>query len=158
MQRVAVDDRTGVAAESRWAGVAVHPGLFGLYTEGLDCTAHGEHRGVKNVDPVDLLDASKGHRPRDGALLDARRQHYSALRAKNLGVGETVDPAHRVEDHRGGVNRAGERAAAGFVDAADDQLSRGHPAPRRRPFPPYSGAAAREIRETALPGGVAPPC
>jgi hypothetical protein len=57
--------------------------------------------------------------PGDGALLDARRQHVAALLGELLGVVEPVDAAFPVKDHRRGDYRAGQRAAACLVDAAD---------------------------------------
>ena len=42
---------------------------------------------------------------------------------EHLGVGEAVDAPRRVEDHRRGVDRPGQRPAPGLVDAADQHAS-----------------------------------
>src|SRR5207247_1313106 len=87
--------------------------------------SHGEQRGPENIEPVDLLDARPRDGPSDGALLDAPGEHFAPLRGEELRVCEAIDAPRRIEDHGRGVDRPGQRAAAGLVDPADDQLRHG---------------------------------
>ncbi len=74
---------------------------------------------MQDVDGVDFVDARFGDRPRDGALADALGELLAALGLQHFGIAQAVDAALRIEDDGGGDDRAGERTAACFVDAAD---------------------------------------
>src|SRR5260370_14471060 len=129
MQRIAVDDGARPAADLG-AMLAVDPDFFRSDGERLDRTLHGEQRRPENIEPVALLDARSRDGPGDGAILDAPSEHFASLRSEDLRVCEAVDAPRRVEDHSRGVDRPGQRPAAGLVYSADDQLKHGHgPAP-----------------------------
>ena len=96
---------------------------------------------------------AKATAPRHGALAGCAPARTSrALRRQHLGVRQAADPARRVEDHRGGVDRSGERPPAGLVHAADATTrcshARSRPARRARRRPPCVGAyPAAEVVE-----------
>jgi hypothetical protein len=122
---VAVDESFRRAAEAGRADVAIDPRFLRPHGKPLHCPAHGEHRGVEDVEPVDLLYGGKRHRPGDRALLDALGEHLAPLGSQQLGIGEAVDAPSGIQDHRAGIHGAGERAAPGLVDAAHEQVSAG---------------------------------
>ena len=60
----------------------------GFTAQRLDRAAHREERGAQDVDAVDLLDARRGDRPGDGALLDPAGEHLAPLGGQHLGIGQ----------------------------------------------------------------------
>ena len=119
---VAIDERLGGAAEAGRADIAIDPRFRGPDRQALHRAAHGEHRSMEDVQPVDLLDRGKRHRPGERALLEPRGEHLAALGRKQLGIREAVDAARRIEDHGGGIHRAGEWATPRLVDAANQRV------------------------------------
>ena len=128
--------------------------------------AHGEHRGVEDVDAVDLLDAGEGDGPGDGALLDARRRARSRRSGvEHLGVGEAVDraaPGRGSRRRRRPARRAGPRPASSTPHTST--LAASHcvsvactRARLRRPSRPYSAAASCVELAEALDAGARAP-
>ncbi len=121
---IALDD--GIAGDAvqrrRVIAVGQHPDRSRI--QGQYCAAHGQQAGLENVQAVDLFHRGLGHGMAQGLLADEDFQLLAALGGEFLGVGQAVDGPRRIEDHRGRHHRAGQRSAAGLVDAGD-QRARG---------------------------------
>ena len=86
--------------------------------QGEHGASHGEHRGVQDIELVDLGDARLGNRPARGVLANLVEQRLAAALGELLGIVEQSDRAGGVEDHGGGNHGTGERTAPGLVDTA----------------------------------------
>ena len=126
--RIAADDGLGAAAELRRHAVAVDQHDLRLLDQRLHGAAHGEIRRLQDVDAVDLLDARLGH----GELHDAGGDHrlvgfLALLERQLLGIVDHAQQlarrARAVDDGRRGIDRPGQRAAPGFVDAGDTSFA-----------------------------------
>jgi len=118
---IAADDGLGVDTDVRQA-VAVHQHPVRRQPQALDGALHREHGGVQDVELVDLGDAGLGDAERQRMRADLVEQAFAPGRAQQLGVVEALDALQVVEDHRGGHDRAGQRPAAGLVDARDQAV------------------------------------
>src|SRR5258706_7680822 len=123
MQLVALDDGLGAAGELR-AAVAVDPGFIGFDAEVFDGTPHGEKRSLENVQSIDFLDCREGNGPCARIEVNLMFKKFPSAFAEQLRVPQSRNRPLRVEDHGGGIDRAGQGTPARFVDAADDHPDR----------------------------------
>ena len=121
---VAAHDRLGPAAQLGRQLVAVDQHDVGPLGQRLQRAAHGEERGLQDVDPVDLLDRGLGH----GELHQARGGHrlvglLAILERQLLGIVDQLQEfalGRRAVDHRHRRDhRPGQGSASGFVDAGN---------------------------------------
>ncbi len=98
---------------------------------------HRQHRGVQDIQRIDFLDRGRRDAISQRALDDLVVQLVALFGGEHLRI---VEPANhrfrRIENHRSSHDRTRQRAAPGFVDAADDVVRRrrssGRPAPPHR--------------------------
>ena len=117
--RAYLHQRLGRAGQAGRDAVAVHQRVLGVRAQRVYGARHAGHRGVQDVEAVDLGGADEFQVPGQRPLADQRRQRLAARFAERLGIAQAFDGAARVQDHRGHGHRPGQRAAAGFVHAAD---------------------------------------
>ena len=114
--RVAPDDRLGRDAQHRQP-VAVDQHPLRHQPQPFDRAAHRQHRGLQDVDAVDLLDARLADAAAQRLGADLVVEALARGRREQLRVGQATDAALVVEDHRRRHHRAGQRPAARLVDA-----------------------------------------
>jgi hypothetical protein len=94
----------------------------------LESGGHSLAAGLINVPGVDALGVDFRDGPSESMLTNARGKFRAALRGKFLRIVQAHDATLGIENHRGGDDRAKERATASFIETGD-----AHPAmlPRR---------------------------
>ena len=119
-------EAAGVALDDGllWAGpvdliAAVDEEIVGGEGELLDGEAHGEERGLADVDAVDGCGVDGGDGEGYGFQADFGIELVALLFGELLGVGEAGEAAAFGQDDCGGYDGAEERAAANFVQAGD---------------------------------------
>ena len=100
---------------------AVDEEVVGGESELLDGEAHGEERGLADVDAVDGFSVDGGDGEGYGFCADFGVELVALLFGELLGVGEAGEAAALGQDDGGGYDGAEERAAAYFVQAGDLQ-------------------------------------
>ena len=116
--RVAVNDRllrTAVRPDPHGVGDQV----FGRRRQRGDGAFHREHAGPIDIEPVDFGDACDADPPGKCARLDLRFHLDANLGSHLLRIVESPDEEWFPRNHASGNDRAGQRPAADFVDAAD---------------------------------------
>ena len=121
--RITLDDGACRDQETRRT-VPVHERGLGRMRQAFHRTAHGKHRGLEDIDIVNLCDAGLGNRDRNGAVMDLVKKRLALLLAQLLAVVEPLGHPIGVKDNRRGNHRPGKRAAPDFI----------HPAYRRVPL------------------------
>ncbi len=129
-QRVTLDDGLHRAADGRRDG-PVDQRDIGADPEPGDRARHRQQGRAQDVDAVDLARARRADPDARAAAVDAAPQNPPArlalLRRQCFRVVEAVaqrlGQPPRVEDHRGGDHRPGERPPPGLVDAAHEPLA-----------------------------------
>jgi hypothetical protein len=120
---IAADDG-GVLHAERADPVAVHDDVIGRQLQPADGAAHGEHRGVVDVEAVDLAHARGADGHGEGALGDARRQLLALVGGELLGVVDAADGAGvGSHDHRTSDDGAREGAPSDFIHSGDEGSS-----------------------------------
>jgi hypothetical protein len=114
---VAADDGDALDLHHR-AAVAVDQGQRRHGAQRFHRAAHGQHRGLQDVELVDFFFRRFGDRPGQRVLLDQRRQHVA------LGFVEFF------ESRRPSIGRAGSRMTAAATPGRP--AARALPRPRRR--------------------------
>jgi hypothetical protein len=113
--RVALDERA--LRHGQVDGHRVDQQKIGRGVQLLDRLAHGQTRGLVDIDGVDGGGVHGGHGPRHGALADALRQHFAPFRFEQFAVVQTAHRAIGREDHGAGHHRSEQAAAADFIHA-----------------------------------------
>ena len=88
-------------------------------TQSINRTLHGEHRGVKDIQLIDLFDLGSGNAPRHRLCADLVEQRFTTGFAQLFRVVEAFDRTRRIEDHCGGHYRTTQRPAPDLVDAGN---------------------------------------
>ncbi len=99
--------------------VAVHLDVRRAHGQAQQRPAHGQHRGLEDVDVVDLVAIGPADGPGDGALADFRSEDVALFGSELLRVGEAADRPVGIEDDGRRHDGARERSAARLVDAGD---------------------------------------
>ena len=151
-QRVAADDRRVLDAE-RADRLAVDEHVVGRDREPRERAAHREHRGVIDVDAVDLAHRRRAERHAEARSRIAPASLSRSARRELLGVVDAADGA-RVGRHDDGAcdDGAREGAPSDFIDSGDERASRARgdlaracssdAALRRREWSAYCAAVA----------------
>ena len=91
----------------------------GSYRQRQERAAHRQHRGLKNVETINLVAIRPADRPGERACANDGRQARALCGREDLGVRQPADAPARVENHGGGHYGTGEGAAPGLIDAGD---------------------------------------
>ena len=83
--------------------------------QALDRSAHGQQRGLQDVQAVDLFHAGTGDAAAQGARSDLVKEQFTPAWAEHLAVGQAGYRGELVQDHRSGHHRAGQGAPPRFV-------------------------------------------
>jgi hypothetical protein len=107
-----------------------------LQAQALHRAAHGQHRGLQDVEAVDLGHAGLSHAAAQGLGPDLVVERVAARGVSRL---ESARPGwdEVIQNHRGRHHRPGQRAAAGLVHAGDQ--------PRHVPEPARSVQADKNF-------------
>ena len=89
----------------------------------VDGPLHGQYPGAEDIGLVDLPFIRPGHRPGRRLFPDAVKEAFPALWAYLLGVVESLQLPFRRQDHRRGIDRAGQRAGPGLIHTADQRCA-----------------------------------
>ena len=132
---------------------AVHQGELRCRAESRDGPLHGQQTGMENVQPVDLRHRRLADPHGDRIAGNDLGQLAAAGTREFLGVVHAVDLGARFENHRGGDNRARQRAHPGLVDTGDAHHT--HGATARAPSPASNpiGASPPGPRLALAPDG-----
>ncbi len=115
--RIALDDGAGFAVETRRT-VAVDDHEFGFQVRPRVASAMAQREALRILS-LSMRPTSATPMPMRAALEDAAEDDLAAVLVERLAVVDAVGDVVRVEDHRGGHDGSGQRAASGFVDAGD---------------------------------------
>lgn len=112
--------RVQLAAARRFELYIIDQQRVGMNRQPGNSADHCQFRGVQDAEPVNFARRCEGDRARRAAAPDQVRQ-FGALsgcqRFTVADVGKEARFRFRREYNRGGANRSGPRAAAGFVDS-----------------------------------------
>lgn len=115
---IAVDDR-GLRQRERKHGQPIDERMLGLRGQGFQCGAHRFVRGAQNIDRIDLDRVDYADCPENGAVRSEILVNLLALLRQELfGIIQPPVLEFFWQDNRGRYHRAGQGAAAGFVDAS----------------------------------------
>ena len=87
--------------------------------QALHGAAHGQARGLIDIDVIDFESIGRGHGPGYGAFPDADGQNFAAFGRELLAIAQAADGAIRRKDDGGGEDRPEQGATSDFVDAGD---------------------------------------
>ena len=118
---VALHDGGGGSGQPLGRAVAVDEDELGPDAEPLNGALHGEHRRLKDVQRVDLVDVSPGDAPGERALANERRERLAPRGRELLRVVEALDGTVGIKNHGRRADGARERAAARLVDPCDER-------------------------------------
>ena len=104
-------------------GESVDEQVIGGGMQARDGAPHGQPGSLVDVDTVDLGGVGNANRPGHGGGLNLGRQLGAARRRERFRICQTLHWTARIENHRGGVDRPEQRAAAGFVEAGNERES-----------------------------------
>jgi hypothetical protein len=107
--------RTGIASCGRW--LPSTRTICGCWASPSTARRIASSAALQDVQGVDLGDARRCDAEADRALPDLAVEALALLGRQQLRVVEAADRPLLLEDHGGGDDRAGERAAADLVDA-----------------------------------------
>jgi hypothetical protein len=99
----------------------VNEQVIGLNGELPESGSHGLARGLVNVPGVDALGVYFGDGPGESVFTDAGGELGTTVGGKSFRIVEADDAPLGIENHRGGNDRAKQRAASGFINAGDAQ-------------------------------------
>src|SRR5260221_14727 len=117
--RVSADDRRVLDAEGADA-VSVDDHVIRCHGQPLNRAAHGEHRRMVDVQPVDLTHAGSANRERETAFTNADGELVAHRRGKRLRVVHSADGLRiRRHDERTCDDGARERAPSDFIDTRE---------------------------------------
>ena len=119
-ERIAIHKR-GLGQRKWMDGQPVDEDMLGRDGETRDSEAHGVVRGAQDVEAIDFLDAHGDDAPMDFGI--GRKLGVDCLaggRGEFFGIVQTFVPEFLRKDHGGCNDRAGERAAPGFIDAGHE--------------------------------------
>jgi hypothetical protein len=127
-RRIAAHHCLDAAAEigERRSAIAVDLHVRRAHREAEQCAAHGEQRRFEDIDRVDLGAPGAADRPGERARADQRREPLARRLTQRLGIAQTLDGTGRIENHRRGDDRTGERSATGLVHAGGERPRRTH--------------------------------
>lgn len=99
-------------------GKAVNKCVTGLLRQSSQCACHGEMCGAEDVEAVNFFGTGFAGGPKD---VPSSRQcvikDRPCLCGELLGIGQAIEFEALGQDHRGGHDGAGKRAAPGFIHA-----------------------------------------
>lgn len=106
-------------------GITVDHHVVELHVEIRERTAHGQHRGVVNVDAVDLAHGGRPDPHTEGSLEDACRERLPLSAREFLGIVHAANGASVGGHHDGACDDgARERAPSDFIDSGQQGTSR----------------------------------
>lgn len=124
-EAIAVDDG-GLGQGERKNGKPIDEHVIGPEAERFDGRAHRLVGGAEDVDRVNLKRIDDSDRPGDCLVGDQFViDFFTAFGEKLLGVVQSGVAKFFGEDHRRRYDRAGERAAARFIEAGDRRDTQG---------------------------------
>ena len=116
----AVAPHDGLAGNAGLRAIqAIHQHLLRLDRQGQHGAAHRQQRGFQDVELVNFADVGICHRPCERTFADDRSEPVALPFREFFGIGQAFDRVSLIKDDSGGAYRAGQRAAPGFVYAAD---------------------------------------
>ena len=118
LEGIALDDRP-YWQRKLGAAVAIDQNLAGRHREALHRPFHRQHRGVQDIEAVDLCNAGLADRPRERMLSDQGRKTLALLFREFLRIRKTGNRSCRVEDHGRGNDRPAQGSPTGLVNPAD---------------------------------------
>src|SRR4029077_1060453 len=86
--------------------------------------AHGDTRGLIDVDLIDARGVHGGDRPGDGVLTNALGENFAALSGQELGVAQPADAVGTIENDGCGYDGAEQRPTTNFIHASDPPRAR----------------------------------
>ena len=85
----------------------------------FDGAAHGQARGLQDIDAIDLEGVGCGHGPGHGAFANPNGQYLAALGIQQFAIAQAADGAIWRKNDGGGEHGSEQRAATHFVDSGD---------------------------------------
>lgn len=104
----------------RWGMMSIDKSSVRLDRQPVHGPSHGQKRGMKNVQPIDLLDACRSKRIRARMTADMMVDEPALALGKPLGI--TISPVHRIlriQHHNSGHDRSSQRTTPYLIDASD---------------------------------------
>jgi hypothetical protein len=95
------------AAEMQRHLVPVDQGVLRGNLQFIHGAPHRQQRRLQDVEGIDLLDGRRRDRKGDGTFPDAHRKLFAPFRTQDLGVGQPIDAAVRIEDDGSRNDRPG---------------------------------------------------
>ena len=106
-----------------WTAIAVDQCQSGCHAQPFDGALHGQHGGMQDIQPIDLLHLGAGDAPGQGLFANLVEQHFAARLGEFLRVVQAENRPRRIEDHRSRDHGTAERATTDLVDTRDQFLN-----------------------------------